>query len=229
MGVGQYFDLILLAMVAAFVFLRLRGVLGRRTGNERQPGDRLSGGEAPGADDNVIQLPDREDEAAEISAGEEAELWSDDSPVGAGLTQIKIADHNFEPGEFLNGARMAYEMIVGAFADGDQDTLRNLLNEDVYDNFIRAISDREGRGETLETSVVDIKSVDVVEARLNDKTAEITVKIISETISAAKDEDGELIDPEAVHPREVVDIWTFSHNVRSRDPNWLLVETRSQN
>ena len=103
MGEGNFFDIILLAMVAAFIFLRLRSVLGRRTGNERQRSDKLRLG---GKDDNVVQLPKRDAED-ELTAGADAALWAEDSPVGAGLTQIKIADHSFEPGEFLSGARSA--------------------------------------------------------------------------------------------------------------------------
>ncbi len=215
-------------MVAGLVFLRLRSVLGRRTGNERPPNEAYGDREAKNGDDNVIQMPGRGPADAKMSAEQEAELWSDDSPVGAGLTQIKIADHKFEPGEFLNGARMAYEMIVVAFAEGDRKTLRGLLNDEVYENFDKAIGDRETRRETQETSIVDIKSADIVDARMNDTVAEVTVKLISETISVVKDADGEPLDPNATQAREITDIWTFSRDTRHRDPNWLLIETRSQ-
>jgi predicted lipid-binding transport protein (Tim44 family) len=230
MGEGGYLDLILLAMVAGFVLLRLRSVLGRRTGNEPEHRDSYEGGEeGQNGDDNVIPLPDRGDAKPNLTTAEEAALWSDDSPVGAGLTQIKIADHSFEPTKFVEGSRMAYEMIVTAFAEGNRKALGNLLSDDVLENFENAIDDRETRNETLETSIVDIKSADIVEASLRGTTADVTVKIVAETISAAKDADGELLDPEAVHSHEVTDIWTFSRDTKSRSPNWLLIETRSQN
>jgi predicted lipid-binding transport protein (Tim44 family) len=232
MGEGGYLDLILLAMVAGFVLLRLRSVLGRRTGQEqehREGYERDSGNDDQNGDDNVIPLPDRGDSKPSALTSQEAALWSDDSPVGAGLTQIKIADHSFEPGEFVNGARMAYEMIVTAFAEGNRKALGNLLSEEVLENFENAIDDREARNETLETSIVDIKSADIVEASLSGSVADVTVKIVAETISAAKDSDGELLDPNAVHSHEVTDIWTFSRDTKNRSPNWLLIETRSQN
>ncbi len=230
MGEGGYLDLILLAMVAGFVVLRLRSVLGRRTGQERDHNNQYEAGEtAKSDDDNIIQMPGRNDGEADQADADEAALWSDDSPIGAGLTQIKIADHSFEPGKFVEGARMAYEMIVSAFAKGDRKALGNLLNEEVLENFETAIDERENRNETLETSIVDIKSADIIEASLNNNIADVTVKIVAETISAAKDADGELLDPNAVHSYEVTDIWTFSRDTKSRSPNWLLIETRSQN
>jgi predicted lipid-binding transport protein (Tim44 family) len=241
-GQFQFLDLILLAMIAGFILLRLRSVLGRRTGNEKQAPNPYSSqdqsrdkkGEKEGdqnnsQDDNVIQLPNRGDETIGLSDEELTQLWADDSPVGAGLTQVKIADHSFDPAGFVDGSRMAYEMIVDAFAKADRDTLGTLLSDEVYENFDTAISAREAEGHTLETSIADIQSVDIVEARMTGSIAEITVKVVAETVSATKDQDGEIVDGSGVHSRVLTDIWTFARDTRSQDPNWLLIETRSQN
>ncbi len=228
MGDGQYLDLLLLAMVAGFVLLRLRSVLGRRSGNERRPDPAKQESD----DDNVIELPDRKNKTQEEALAEveaDASLWADDSPVGAGLTQIKIADHSFEPEEFLAGSRAAYEMVIQAFARADREALSNLVDEEVFENFDAAIADREAREETLETSIVSLRSAEIFEARMDGHMAEVTVKIVAETISAVKDRDGELVDPGSAHPRTVTDIWTFSRDTRSRDPNWRLCETRGEN
>lgn len=225
-GIG-FLDIILVAMVAGVIFLRLRSVLGRRTGHERQRPDPYRLRE--GGEDNVVNLPERErGPADERNREAEAALWAEDSPVGSGLTQIKIADHNFEPGRFLEGARTAYDMIVTAFARGDRETLRGLLNDEVYENFETAIDERETQQQRLETTITQIKSADIVDARMNGRIAEITVKFVSDMISVLRNERGENVGG-AAPEREVTDIWTFARDTGTRDPNWLLIATSSEN
>ncbi len=236
MGEGHFLDILFLAMVAGFIFFRLRSVLGRRTGNERRPSERTSdqADDRQGNDDKVISLPDRgnfgdDDNDPQVEAEVEASLWAEDSPVGAGLTQIKLADHDFEPAAFADGAKAAYEMIVDAFAGGDRDSLRNLLSDQVYENFLGAIEDREDRGHTLETKIVAINAAEIVEAEMKDKIAEVTVKFVSEMVSVGRDEDGENLPDQPNGSHEVTDIWTFARDTRNRDPNWQLIETHGEN
>ncbi len=245
MGEGHFLDIIFLAMVAGFIFFRLRGVLGRRTGNERPPAERRQKQDGAPAEDhqnanqqdnenNVVSLPDRSrvdqaEDSVNIKPEEEAALWAEDSPVGAGLTKIKLADHRFEPTTFSEGARGAYEMIVDAFAKGDRDALRPLLNDQVYENFVAAIDDREDKGQTLETMVVAINASEIVDAELKDKIAEVTVKFVSEMVSVTRDEDGEVLPDQPSGTLEVTDIWTFARDTRNRDPNWQLIETHGEN
>ena len=161
----------------------------------------------------------------------ELSLYSRSFQVSAGLqlTQIQIADNAFNPGEFVGGARSAFEMIVHAFATGDTGTLRNLLSDDVFDNFSSAIKARLEAAETLETTVIGVKSVDIIDARLDGRQAFVTVKFVSEQVNVTRDAEGHVIDGDPNHVSEVTDLWTFSRNTRSRDPNWKLVETRSPN
>ena len=245
MGEGHFLDIIFLAMVAVVIFFRLRGVLGRRTGNERPPAERRQKQDGAQAEDhqnanqqdnenNVVSLPDRSrvdqaEDSVNIKPEEEAALWAEDSPVGAGLTKIKLADHRFEPTTFSEGARGAYEMIVDAFAKGDRDALRPLLNDQVYENFVAAIDDREDKGQTLETMVVAINASEIVDAELKDKIAEVTVKFVSEMVSVTRDEDGEVLPDQPSGTLEVTDIWTFARDTRNRDPNWQLIETHGEN
>lgn len=227
---GYFLDILLLAMVAVFILLRLRSVLGRRTGHEQRMPNESVGVPQPGSDKNVVQLPNRGRRDEEDGASsEEASLWADDSPVGAGLTQIKLADHSFEPAEFVQGARSAYEMIVTAFASGDRDTLKMLLSPEVFQNFAAAIEEREEAGHVMETTVVALNKADIVDAELKGKMAEVTVKFVSEMISVTRDSEGENLPGQSPVPREVTDIWTFARDTKARDPNWLLVETRSEN
>jgi predicted lipid-binding transport protein (Tim44 family) len=233
MGSGfQFLDIILFAMIAAFLVLRLRSVLGRRTGHQRRPPEnplarRSQQQDADaGGNDNVIELPDRRQDG-EDAAFEGAADPSD--PVAAGLTQIRIADSGFDPAQFIAGARAAFEMVVQAFATGDQKTLRNLLNDEVFGNFSEAIKQREEAGETLETTVISIKAADIVEARIEGRMAFVTVKFVSEQVNVTRGKDGEVADGDPNRVTDVTDLWAFARNTRARDPNWMLVETRSPN
>jgi predicted lipid-binding transport protein (Tim44 family) len=216
---GFPIDLILFAMIAAFLILRLRSVLGRRTGHEQQresvTHERST--EKP-AEDKVVALPDRSGEATLTQ-----------SPLEAGLAQIGVADRTFDAEDFLVGARVAFEMVVAAFAKGDKDGLRPLLSDEVFDNFAGAIDTREGRGETLETTLVGIKDSNIIEARLDSRVAYVTVRFVTEQINVTRDVNGKVADGDPDHVTRITDIWTFARNTRSRDPNWTLVETGSEN
>lgn len=230
MGEGSFLDIILLAMVAGFILLRLRSVLGRRTGHEPHPGEGVNEPNRGGDDDNVVPLPDQTSrEAAVERRKESAKLWADDSPIAGGLTQIKIADPKFDVDNFIDGSRAAYEMIVTAFAAGDHDTLRNLLADDVYESFAGAIDEREEAGRTLEQAIVAVEGAEIAEAELNGRDAEVTVKFVTDMISTLKDENGEPLPGQSTGPRRVTDIWTFGRDTGVRDPNWRLIETSSEN
>ncbi len=219
-----FFDIILLAMVAAFIILRLRSVLGRRGGHEQQPPDFLRDASEE-QDGNVVHLPDRSRNEDEVRA----EIEGMEDGIAAGLTQIRAADRSFSPQTFTSGARAAYEMIVEAFAGGDRKTLKPLLSDDVMRNFDQVLKHREETGEVLEQSLVSLNSADIIEAELEGKLAKVTVKFVSEMISVTRDAAGEVIagDPTAV--QKITDIWTFVRNTRSSNPNWALAATRAPN
>lgn len=222
MGDGlQFIDIILFAMVAGFILLRLRSVLGRRTGEERRPPNPYNKREPNAPEqDNVVKLPDR----TQPRDGERQVQVGDGSPMSAALTQIAIADPNFDRDGFLHGARAAYEMTVEAFAKGDRDTLRMLTSPDVYEPFEAVIEDRERRGHVQETAITAMKSVEIVDASLEGSQAEVTVRFVSDTVSAVRDTDGQLVGGPA-REHEVIDTWTFARDVSSRDPNWILIAT----
>jgi predicted lipid-binding transport protein (Tim44 family) len=212
-------------MIAAFVFFRLRSVLGRRTGNERRPQDAFSGPVEREAarDTNVVALPEREREAAAIAekvAG---------TPLEAGLTQIKLADRDFDPAKFVAGARGAFEMIVTAFAQGNLAKVKSFLAREVFDNFAEALAARQRAQQTAETTVVGIKGCDIIEARMDGRIAVVTVKFVSEQINVTRDKAGTVVEGDPSLVSDVTDIWTFSRDTRTRDPNWTLVETHSPN
>jgi predicted lipid-binding transport protein (Tim44 family) len=139
------------------------------------------------------------------------------------------ADPSFDPGPFLDGAKTAYELVVTAFAEGNEATLKQLLSTEVLEGFERAITEREQRGEKLESNLVGIAKADIIEAEVKKKQAYVTVKFVSELISVTRDADGEVIEGDPKKVREVTDIWTFSRDITSRNPNWKLVATEAAN
>ncbi|NIA71718.1 Tim44 domain-containing protein [Pelagibius litoralis] len=239
MSDSSLIEIVILAAVAAFFIFKLRSVLGKRTGHEEKPDFdpfKPRPNDAEGEDDKVVQLPERgkgprisQDELFEQGEPESAEAAMDDSPLAAGITQIRLADRDFDPVQFVGGARGAFEMIVAAFADGDSKSLRPLLANDVFSDFDGAIKDRESRNESLETTLIGITSVDLIEAEMQQKSAFVTVKFVSEQVNVTRDSEGRIVDGDPNEVTKITDIWTFARNTRSRDPNWALVATRSPN
>jgi predicted lipid-binding transport protein (Tim44 family) len=219
-----FLDIILFAMLAAFLIYRLGSVLGKRTGNEQQRPDIFGAGANPdeGQDDNVISLPDR-------SPDPENELTEPASPLDAAITQIKLADRSFDEEGFVSGARAAFEMVVDSFASGDTDTLQSLLSDDVYENFAAAIRDRVSKDQTHETTMVGFDVTEIIEAEMEGRNALVTVKYVSDQVNVTRDSEGEIVegDPSAV--TRITDIWTFARDVSSSNPNWVLIATRSPN
>ncbi|KRA04296.1 Tim44/TimA family putative adaptor protein [Rhizobium sp. Root564] len=229
MGSSDFITLFFL-VAAVLIFLQLRSVLGRRTGNEKPPFDPFSAREAakvPVDDNKVVTLPKRGETDENRFAAVDA-VAAPGTALNDSLRQLVETDPSFQPKEFLNGARMAYEMIVMAFADGDRDTLKNLLSKDVYDGFDAAITEREKRGEVVKSTFVGIERIEMTQAAVRDSEEQITLRIISQLISATYDKDGKLVDGDAENVSEVDDIWTFSRDIRSRDPNWKLIATESE-
>jgi len=232
----EFFDFgtLFFIVAAVVIFLQLRNVLGRRTGNEKPPFDpytaaRAREKEPAAAQDNVVSLPRRKG-PPEADAGYVAidKVAAPGTDLNKGLRAIRDADPSFEPKGFVDGAKMAYEMIVMAYADGDRKTLKNLLSRDVYEGFVAAIAERETRSEKIQSSFVGIDKADIVGAEMKGTEAHVTLRIVSELISATRDGAGVVIDGDPETVAEVKDVWTFARDTRSRDPNWKLVATEAE-
>ena len=229
MGAAEI-EILFLAGIAAFIGYRIYTVLGRRTGNEPPPVSRRESIEprrqsSSQGEDNVIALP-RAREAAPVRPRHSVLNSVDaNSPVAAGLNAIRGDDPDFDADAFVEGAKVAHEMIVKAYADGDRAQLRPLLADDVLQSFEGAISAREKAGHRVEFGFVGLKSATLEDARLKGRVSEITVKFVSELITATRDAAGVVVEGAAGVVREVTDIWTFARDTRSADPNWKLVAT----
>ncbi len=239
MGTGSGFpiDLVLFAMIAAFLVLRLRSVLGRRQGFERppeaRPGDARPETRAPDArapdprgatvtplrpNGRVVDLPP-EPATAHI-------LPEATTPTGQVLARIHAADPMFDPQRFLTGAEAAFRMIVAAFAAGHRDTLRPLLSDETYAAFDSAIAGRETAGETQRTEIRSLNAAAIEAADLRGSTADITVRIVSDQINVTMDARGlPVAGADAV--TEITDLWTFERDLGQADPTWRLIAARS--
>jgi predicted lipid-binding transport protein (Tim44 family) len=220
MGAGGSFpiDLILFGMIAAFLVLRLRSILGRRTGFERQAppyqpaaapsGPVIEGQAEPPPPAAVRNVPDLA------------------SPLGQTLGRMRATDRSFDPSAFLDGAEKAFRIIVTAFATGDRATLKGLLSEDTSRSFEQAIAAREAAGQSQVSTIHAINSATIENAELRGSVASITVRFVSDQTSLTRDSAGQpVVGADAV--TEITDIWTFERDLSKRDPVWRLVSARS--
>jgi predicted lipid-binding transport protein (Tim44 family) len=215
---GFPIDLILFGMIAAFLVLRLRSILGRRTGFERPP--------APYQAPVSPASPVIEGRSEPVSPPPARVLPDPNSPVGETLASMRASDPSFDPAAFLNGAENAFRMIVDAFARGDRATLRPLLSDATYASFDSAITAREAAGQTQVSEMRGIQSATIEQAELNATLAKLTVRFVSDQISLTNDAKGNPVaGTDAV--TELVDLWSFERDLMARDPAWRLVAASS--
>lgn len=233
-------------IVAVVVVLKLRSVLGRRTGDEdarieRYRTERRQQGAPASQTDNVVTMPRRDRDEAGAAQSQDVAVADAEERIKAfqaveanarpGLLEIAKLDPAFDPEVFVRGARQAYEMIVTAFAEGNRKILKDLLSREVYEGFTQAVTEREGRGEQVDQSFVGINKADIFESEVKSGIASITIRFVSQLISATRDRAGAIImgDPQRV--KDVTDIWTFSRDISTENaranPNWRLIATQS--
>jgi predicted lipid-binding transport protein (Tim44 family) len=242
--VGNNYDIILIGLVAVFLILRLRAVLGKRTGNEPPPArDPFTppaappaaqpriGDASPGGNDNVVPLPTANNPPPRMSqptsgpGGIRATVMP---TATAGVAAIRAADPTFEPIPFTGGARAAFSTIVEAFARGDTAALRPLLDPPTFASFEAEIRARAGRREKRETTLIGFEASDIAAAEMQGDDANVTVRFISEQIQVTRDADGQIVDGNPNEVVKAVDLWTFRRNTKSSDPNWVLTKTESE-
>jgi predicted lipid-binding transport protein (Tim44 family) len=223
MGDGfQIVEIVFLAMLAGFIALRLVNVLGRRTGNEPEPGLGADPFKAPEPSEAPrsprADLPPRPARDIQLPAGAS-------ESVRPGLQAIAAADPSFEPTAFVRGAKAAYGMVLEAFWAGDEAALRPLVSDDVLALFGRAIAQRKADGLTLENRLGDIHGVAITAAQLEGALAEVTVRFDAKLTAVTRDANGAIVQGAADQVVETHDVWTFSRHVKSDQPNWLLIAT----
>lgn len=210
-------QLLVLAGIAVFLILRLRSVLGTREGYERPP--------EPLAD------PSQTKPTFDVIEGGVDHDIADHAPAGSATAQALAAMKRIEPdfhvGEFLGGARQAYEMIVMGFERGELDDLVPLLSRDVFESFDEVVQRREREGLKVEASFVGVREVALVSAAFDAERseAEVTVRFVGELTSVVRDRAGEIVEGDANVVKQQRDVWTFARKLGSDNPNWRLVAT----
>jgi predicted lipid-binding transport protein (Tim44 family) len=191
----EYIDIILLAMIAGFIFLRLRGILGKKTGHEEN-----------------MRAAFQEDFSSKKEKSE------------------KIDENNFDEkakGDFLKGAKIAYESIITSFSSGELKKIKILLDKKVFNEFSEAIKERKNKGLTSETTFIGINSADIKNYSQINNMFEVTVDFVSEIISSVEDKDKKLVSGDPKKVKKVYDTWKFSRDIKSLSPNWLLIDTQA--
>lgn len=226
-------DILLYALVAAGLVFWLKNILGTRHGDEKTRHNPYAGGAAgipdsvstdTGAMEDSVQI--KTHEIVELSKNPTETLSIESKRAETGLLDIANASRDFEIKKFLEAAQDAFVIIVESFAEGDKDTLKTLLAKPVYDAFAHAIDDRFSAGQSLETEIHAIKKAEVIDAVLDKKTAYITIRFTASETSVERDENGEILSGHPDQVTDMRDIWVFSRQVNSRDPRWLVYETR---
>ena len=231
---NQVFDPLnlILLVVAIIVAWRLYSVLGTRTGHEKRI-DIPLGGASAGSERPRAERRDEEggDVVRTGLPEEERPVWEgvaeEGSTLARMLERMKEIDPDFDARHFLEGAKVAYEMIVTAFAAGDRKTLKPLLAPDILQHFEQVIEERRRKGETQELEFVGLDEAKLVKAGLNGSTARLTVKFTSKVITATRDAQGNVVAGDPNKLATVKDVWTFERDLTSRDPNWKLVSTEA--
>ena len=204
-----FIDIIIFAVIAVLLVLRLRSVLGQRTGYDEQP----SRGDQPDKDSaDVIS----------IDSGRRTDVGD-----GHGIAALKKADRQFSEKQFLDGAAGAFEMILSAYAEGDLAKLKRLLSYDLLQSFTQSIQQRSSDGEVLNISLDELRELRLLDAKVFDNIASVTVEFQSTQTRILSDSDGNTIEDEDTGTRDLIDIWTFERDLTLDDPNWKLAETET--
>ena len=223
-------------LVAIFFAWKLRSVLGTRNGSEeshKYDMPEFKTKEDEKADSNVIDMPSKRIENPDSRKTNEVEnitkrineIAGEDEKLKKGLLGVQTADQTFDPDPFLEGAKIAYETIVTAFADGDVQTLRNLLSEEVAQNFEGAIDERNKKGEKVQAKFVGVEKANIIDADADGDNVRVTVDFVSQMVSATLNKEGEVVDGDENQVAENIDKWIFARSISSDDPNWKLVAT----
>lgn len=224
MGEGfQYGDLIFLGLIALFIGLRLRSMLGKETGFD--PREAWKQASRDPKQEKVMPLPDRTQNEQKRQEEVILEKLKDNATVTDSLKAIKQVDPQFSTSDFVAGSKLAFEWVLSAFAKGDKDKLKMLLSDDRYREFAREVDANAAQGKVLDTTLVAINAADILEASLTGSKVQITVQFVTEQINVVRDKDKNIVSGDPSHIENMVDTWTFERDVTSRDPNWKITVT----
>ncbi|MDX2074261.1 MAG: Tim44/TimA family putative adaptor protein [Alphaproteobacteria bacterium] len=220
-----YADILILALIAGFILLRLRSVLGQKSEGDNPQFFKRDPVEKDPVNESVVQIIGKPAKAKPV---DETDIYLgtlDNQAVAGVIADIKKIDASFNATSFMQGAKMAYEMVFDAFAKGDKKTLEMLLDKPLYDTFSQEIDLREKAVNKTETTLVSVRAKDIVQATLSGTKARLAVSFDSEQVSLVKDAEGRIIEGDASQAHPMDDEWLFERDISSRNPNWKILET----
>ena len=214
-----FFDILLFAIVAVLLVYRLQGILGKKGGFRTKMNK--SNQKAKGNEDVDVNAVQRDDE--ESSDAIKPQLGT--NKIQNLIQQIHSIDSNFDQNLFLKGAGRAFEVIVSAFANGDKKKLKSLLGDSIYQSFVDLLNERIKKNHTLKTDIISLQNPEIINVSLNLNLAKITIKFTSQQINHTMRGDQKITVEDSEKIVDVVDEWTFSRDLKSQNPNWILIET----
>lgn len=221
-------DIIIYAAVAAGLVFWLKSILGTRHGDEHERQNPYSVDAVQDVKSKSLSVAVEKEDVSDLRNGLDRNMNIENKSAEEGLLEIQKVSKDFNLSQFMSGAQEAFIMIVEAFARGDRDTLKSLLSEPVYNAFESVITEREKNEEVSEVEIQAVRRADVIDAKLKDKVAYITVRFVADEINLLRDKDGQLIAGNEDQVTDTIDLWTFGRSVKSRDPAWLVYETRDE-
>lgn len=206
--------LIILAGITVFLVMKLKGVLGTKTGLEKKP-EPIFGGRSDQAEPGIVEKPSMPEPIAA------------NDPFADAFAKMRTAEPDFSPNDFAQGARGAYEMLLMAFENGDKATLETYLSPDVYQDFAAAIDARADEGLTVDARFVGVREAKIIEARFDEEEGigEIDMRFVGEMVTVVRDSEHRIVEGDPNEVGRQTDVWTFGRRMGAPDPNWLLIAT----
>ena len=214
-----YIDLLILAMIAVFIINRLRNVLGKKTGNEQDIVEKFSGNKANFKESPPDQISDTDNAKSKIPKDV---FFHQDPTVNSNLRKIHNLDSSFESKNFLDGSKKAFEYIIKNYSEENLDSIKSLLSKNIFDDFKSQIEKRVQNSQDLDITIIGIKDAEIVSANLRSNNANICVKFTSEQVHVLKDMKGDIIEGDGNQILTINENWTFSKNMKNKNPNWAL-------
>ena len=219
MGNMPYFDILILAMIAVFILNRLRNVLGKKTGDEQNGSPKLHLKEK----DYNESKPDNESyKNLRDGKNDDLQHFHDDKNINIALNEIRKIENKFDMEDFLNKAKKAFEFILKAYSENNIKLLETLLEKDLFLEYKKDITSRVKKKELFEITMIGVEKPIIIDAKINNKDAQITLKYNSEQIHVTKNSAGKIIDGDINQILTIQEVWTFSRKLKSRNPNWSL-------
>ena len=214
-----YIDILILAMIAIFIINRLKNVLGKKTGNEQDIVEKFSRNKTNFKESPPDQITN--DKTGETKKPRDI-FFHQDPTINSNLRKIHKLDNNFESESFLNGSKKAFEFIIKNYSEENLESIKSLLSKNIFNDFDTQINKRIQQSQDLDITIIGIKDAEIVSANLRSSNAIITVKFSSEQVHILKDQKGKVIEGDSNQILTINENWTFSKNMKNKDPNWTL-------